>query len=443
MKILYDISPILDGLENGSGRTGIYFCAYHILNEMLARNDMEFAFYSNMTGMRNYGRAMREVFHVPGICLINESRFLVQCSKWWAEVNRRRVFYKRNGKRFRNYFLRIVELMIEGTAGIYEAAAGDPKLVEGFDVYFSPSQQAPKYILKKDSIKKVILLHDTIGFLYPEYFPGMNHWWQGHWAKDLIKGMNNKELFLANSENTKKDFLALKKEIMPQRIKVVYHACSKQFRPCHGKEGMLRVRRKYGIPVDKKYVFSLCTIEPRKNLIRIVKTFVEFVKKNQADDLILVLGGGSWNSFIREFEDKAGRIEGFSDIVYRIGYVDDEDLPLLYSGAFFFVYTSQYEGFGVPPLEAMKCGCPVIASNNSSLPEVMGDAGILIDWDSDEQHMEAYEKYYFDEECRRRQSEKSLLRAEFFSWEKSVDAMIDEMKKELHTNSHKERDGKE
>ena len=68
-------------------------------------------------------------------------------------------------------------------------------------------------------------------------------------------------------------------------------------------------------------------------------------------------------------------------------YIDDEDLAPLYSGAEWFVFTSQYEGFGLPPLEAMACGCPVIASNNSSLPEVVGDAGIMIDWDSDEQHI--------------------------------------------------------
>ena len=96
----------------------------------------------------------------------------------------------------------------------------------------------------------------------------------------------------------------------------------------------------------------------------------------------------------------------------------------MYSGAEWFTYTSQYEGFGLPPLEAMSCGCPVITSNNSSLPEVVGDAGIMIDWDSDEQHIEAYEKYYFNRELRAEFAQKGLERAKQFSWEKCVDVMV-------------------
>ena len=110
------------------------------------------------------------------------------------------------------------------------------------------------------------------------------------------------------------------------------------------------------------------------------------------------------------------------------GYVDDDDLPILYSNAEWFVFTTQYEGFGLPPLEAMQCGCPVITSNNSSLPEVIGDAGIMIDWDSDEQHVEAYEKYYFKEELRKENSRKGLERAKLFSWKKTVDEMVEVMK---------------
>ena len=87
-------------------------------------------------------------------------------------------------------------------------------------------------------------------------------------------------------------------------------------------------------------------------------------------------------------------------------YTDDEDMEVLYSNAEWFVYTSQYEGFGMPPLETMACGTAVITSNNSSLPEVVGDAGIMIDWDSDEQHIKAYEKYYFDLDFRNTMAQK-------------------------------------
>ena len=110
-----------------------------------------------------------------------------------------------------------------------------------------------------------------------------------------------------------------------------------------------------------------------------------------------------------------------------VGFEYDVDLAALYSGAEWFVYTSQYEGFGMPPFEAMKCGCPVITSNNSSLPEVIGDAGIMIDWDSDEQHIAAYENYYNDKNLRDEMRKKGLARVKNFSWDKTADLIIKEM----------------
>ena len=120
-----------------------------------------------------------------------------------------------------------------------------------------------------------------------------------------------------------------------------------------------------------------------------------------------------------------------TSLIIKAGYIDDEDLSILYSNAEWFVYTSQYEGFGLPPLEAMQCGCPVITSNNSSLPEVVGDAGLMIDWDSDEQHIEAYEKYYFNKVLRQENSLKGIERAKLFSWEKTVDLMVEQMRKAI------------
>ena len=121
--------------------------------------------------------------------------------------------------------------------------------------------------------------------------------------------------------------------------------------------------------------------------------------------------------------------ENIKSKILKIGYVDDSDQAALYSGALFFVYTSQYEGFGLPPLEAMSCGTPIITSNNSSLPEVVGQAAIMIDYDDDEAHIKAYESYYYNENLRQENSKKGLERAKLFSWKKCADIMITEMKK--------------
>ena len=187
--------------------------------------------------------------------------------------------------------------------------------------------------------------------------------------------------------------------------------------------------KKYNLPQDKKYIFSLCTLEPRKNLIRAVKCFIEFINKNNIDDLVFILGGGSWKGFIKQLEQEVPEFDKYRDKIIKAGYIDDEDLSPLYSGAEWFVYTSQYEGFGLPPLEAMSCGCPVITSNNSSLPEVVGDAGIMIDWDSDEQHIKAYENYYFNASLRKQNSQNGINRAKTFSWAKCVDLMSAQISK--------------
>lgn len=427
-KIIYDISSILEGMEEKTARTGIYFCAYNVLKILIQRNDVEVAFYISEPQWCYYEKKLQKMLNISDICVINSSKILTKFSKLWIDVYKKKIFYRENQKRIRAFLYRALGLVLRKITEIYELIIQNQKWdIGSFDFYFSPKRQAPLYILKNNKIKSVIVLHDVIAFIYPECFPKMN---QKHWIKRLVASMNNEELFLANSQNTKKDFLIYTEGIIPQRIKVAYHACSEYFVPCHDEEKLLFIKHKYEIPDNKKYVFSLCTIEPRKNLIRIVKTFVEFIKKHQIEDLILVLGGGHWEKFIREFNASVGKIQNFSDIVYRVGYIDDEDLPYLYSGSLFFIYTSQYEGFGVPPLEAMKCGCPVIASNNSSIPEVVGDAGILIKWDNDEQHIQAYEKYYFNEAYRLEQKKRGLSRAEMFTWKKTVDNMLDEMEKD-------------
>ena len=143
-----------------------------------------------------------------------------------------------------------------------------------------------------------------------------------------------------------------------------------------------------------------------------------FIKKNGINDLYLVLCGSGWDAFLPKLKKSMDYLGEFGKYIIKTGYADDEDVPVLYSGALWFVYTSQYEGFGLPPLEAMSCGCPVITSNNSSLPEVVGDAGIMIDYDSEEQHIEAFEKMYYDKSFRNSCIEKGLERAGKFSWDK-------------------------
>jgi glycosyltransferase involved in cell wall biosynthesis len=270
-------------------------------------------------------------------------------------------------------------------------------------------------------IQKYTILYDTIPVLLPQYHPDSK---SKSWFQVLVETLNGEDYYFAISDSARNDFLKFFPQIDANKCKTTLLACDEKFVHCNS-EQIAKTKVKYNIPSDKKYVFSLCTLEPRKNLIRAVKTFVEFISKNKIEDMVFVLGGGQWKMFIGALEKEVPNWEQYSDKILKIGYVDDEDLAPLYSGAEWFVYTSMYEGFGLPPLEAMSCGCPVITSNNSSLPEVVGNAGIMIDWDNDEQHIEAYEKYYFNPTLRKENSQKGLERAKQFSWEKCANEMVD------------------
>ena len=296
---------------------------------------------------------------------------------------------------------------------------------ESIDVFFSTLKTFPIEIKNQPNIQKYLFLYDAIPLLHHEYWEGQDI----NWFFDMFQAINKNDFYFADSLSTQKDFIKYNMNITKNNSMVVPLAASDNFYHEKDDKKIKKVCKKYNIPTDKKYVFSLCTLEPRKNLIRSVKTFIEFIKKNNIDDMVYVLGGAHWDKFIGKLEKEIQDFGNYKDKIIRAGYVADEDLAVLYSGAKWFVYTSQYEGFGLPPLEAMKCGCPVITSNNSSLPEVVGDAGIMIDYDSDEQHIAAYEKYYFDENYRKEMAKKGYERSKQFSWDKTVNIIINEINK--------------
>ena len=183
-------------------------------------------------------------------------------------------------------------------------------------------------------------------------------------------------------------------------------------------------RHQTNIPENASYIFSLCTLEPRKNLIFAVKAFAEFTALRQTENLYFVLGGASWKTFVPFLQREIGNLKDCKRFIILAGYVDDDDLAALYSDAFCFVYPSLYEGFGLPPLEAMQCGCPVIASDTSSLPEVIGDAGIMIDPRNEKSLVKAFTDLFDNPRLRRRLVQQSLRRARQFSWKTSADIIV-------------------
>ena len=411
--LLFDASVIAENLHSGRGRSGIYFTTYNILKNLIKSDAFDISLYCSTETDENFVNFVHDNFGEIPICLGNKySKLLKKLSVLDGELRAKK----------HNILKLLLNVFLRKPIKFIGKVSKTPK----FDIAFSTFRSFDKKIKAK---YKYILLHDTIPLLFPEYYPEMNtgKYWYTHLI-NYIKSKDTECKYFSNSVSTKNDFIRLL-DMNPDDITVTPLAAGDNFYPETDITKIAKICKKYNIPTDKKYVFSLCTLEPRKNLIRAVKTFIEFIKKNNIEDMVFVLGGAHWDEFIGKLESEIKDLGKYKDKIIRAGYIDDEDLAALYSGAEWFVYTSQYEGFGLPPLEAMQCGCPVITSNNSSLPEVVGNAAITIYWDSDEQHIAAYEKYYTDKKYRQKMADAGLKRSKEFSWKNTVDIIIDGINK--------------
>jgi len=253
------------------------------------------------------------------------------------------------------------------------------------------------------------MVYDLIAIQSPEYFT------QHHTQliKRVIRNIDKNNFVTTISKSTKDD-LCEYCGIESDRVFVTHLAASASFHPCSDQDLIARTRQQYGIP-DGPYALSLCTLEPRKNIDHLIRCFRRLAREQAIPDLNLVLvgtRGWKFGRIMAEIEDSTD----LGDRLITTGYVPDDDLAPLYSGAEMFVYPSLYEGFGLPPLEAMQCGVPVITSNTSSLPEVVGDAGRMVDPRDEDALCQAMLDIHRSQQLREALSGKSLAQAARFSW---------------------------
>jgi glycosyltransferase involved in cell wall biosynthesis len=258
-------------------------------------------------------------------------------------------------------------------------------------------------------IPTVLTVHDIIYYLFPAYHKKLNYWYL-NLAMPLF--CRRATAIIAVSEATKQD-LCVHYKIPPAKIHVIHEAPSRNLSPAT-EEKILAVRRKYKIP--QRYVLHVGTIEPRKNLSRLLSAFEKATAREKDLSLVLV-GGKGWLSadFYTHLAQSPAR-----EAVIMPGFIADDDLSALYSGAELTVMPSLYEGFGLPLLEAMSCGCPVAASNRSCLPEIGGSAAMYFDPENISEISETLVQLLQDKALRQELKSKSLNRAQEFSWHKAA-----------------------
>jgi glycosyltransferase involved in cell wall biosynthesis len=286
------------------------------------------------------------------------------------------------------------------------------------EIYHSPYYPFSEQVKRDRKVKKIITIHDLVPVLQPQFFQ--------HRKETLVhkalRSIDHETWVTCVSQSTKDDLCNFLPEFDPSRSFVTQLAASKIFYQCRDPAVVEGVRKKLNIP-DGPYVLSLATLEPRKNIAQTIRCFARVVKEEKINDLSLVLvGTKGW-----DFEDILNEMAVSPELQKKIilaGYVHDEDLAPLYSGATMFVYPSFYEGFGLPPLEAMQCGVPVITSNTSSLPEVVGQAGIMVKPEDGDALCQAMLNIYNSSDLRQKMTMSSLAQASQFSWSRCAEQTI-------------------
>lgn len=314
----------------------------------------------------------------------------------------------------------------------YEVSLVGPRLT--FRDHFLFHQQIKKYrldvFLHPDNTewlfcqeRSVVVVHDLIPWLFPDLVLSKDSFIR--WRQRVYLEMQRQALrrsakkILTVSESSRRDltqFLGIK----PELITVTYEGIETFFKPVPDQAYTDQVLRKYDLP--KEFIFYLGGLDERKNLLRLVRAFAKIAETQR---VFLVIAGRTDSPDLEgrnSFRDLKAEIEelGVSDLIVFPGFIEDEDLPAIYSRARIFVYPSCYEGFGLPPLEAMACGAPVIASNVASLPEVCGDAALLFDPQRTDDLVAVLNLMLENDGLREKYRRLGFEQAKKFSWEETA-----------------------
>ena len=272
---------------------------------------------------------------------------------------------------------------------------------------------APHYVLPPlVPCRSVVTIHDCIHLMFPQYLPSRLAF---DYARLSIRFASRRAVrVLTVSESSKRDILRFV-NIPPEKIDVIYNAYDERFGIEPKEEDVIRVRERFQL--HDEFVLYAGNVKPHKNLERLIEAF-HLVRNRGLDHLKLVLIGDDISRYAAL--RRAVHRHQLHQSVRFLGYLPEETLAVMYRLAAVFVFPSLYEGFGLPPLEAMASGTPVVTSSVSSLPEVAGDAALLVDPYDPGAIAEGIYQVLSDEQLRRQMRQRGLARARQFSWEKSV-----------------------
>jgi glycosyltransferase involved in cell wall biosynthesis len=276
----------------------------------------------------------------------------------------------------------------------------------GLDLLHSPDFIPPF----RRNCKSVITIHDLAFLLYPHFLTRESARYYGQ----IDQAWRKTDHIIAVSEATKQDSIKML-GVPEKKISVIHEAANPIYRQVPKDEARKVAKEKYKL--DKNFILFVSTIEPRKNLPGLLQAYRRLRDEYKRDEILVLAGSKGW--LWEEVYETVDKLNLNKSVAF-LGRVPSEDLVYLYNAANLFVHPSFYEGFGLPPLEAMTCGTPVIVSNTSSLPEVVGDAALMIDPHDIDGLTVAMWRVLTEEELRQDLVQKGLKRAQIFSWQEAA-----------------------
>lgn len=430
MKVLYDINVLGKGHHNLHYRTGIHRVAENIALGLATSRDCDLYFCVSSPGdvfnqAIDYLNENLNLRQIPLMSLTREKNFHEKLTGRISKIieQPQLVFELKTFLKAFKIIHRNLNYANKSTNKRIKIA--NLQNLSEIDIYHSPFHPFPDPIRASTSVKKIITIHDLIPIMHPKYF----EFRRPSAVEKIINGLQPDDWIICVSESTKNDLCNLKNNVDPSRIFVIHLAASEIFYPLTDTKEIQSVKKIFNIP-DVPYILSLNTLEPRKNIAHTIRSFAKLVEQENIKDLCLVITGRKGWKY-NDIFDELSKISSLKERIIFTGYVPNENLAALYSGALAFIFPSFYEGFGLPPLEAMQCGTPVITSNTSSLPEVVGNAGMMIPPEDGDALCQSILKIYQNSSLQKSMSEKSIEQARKFSWRKSITETIQAYKTAL------------
>ncbi|GAB4526568.1 MAG: glycosyltransferase family 1 protein [Pleurocapsa sp.] len=427
VKVAYDITILGKYFNSPDPKTGIYRFTEELMFAMLQHNQIDFSAVGicgdnlilSSSSCGKYAKKRSDLQFFDGCPDRTSFNLLSKLYQQLASIYSNPDFQKIPKLHPQSVLVRgifkIINYSYANKIKIYDNFAS-----QKFDVFHSPYYRLPSLCITQNT-PRIITIHDLIPVTAREF---VDRNMTAYFESILNSIDYNRDWVTCVSEYTRQQFCEYT-GMEQDRTFVTHLAADSCFFPVKDKSIIKQVKQKYRIPDSPYFVCLASQLEPRKNIPHLIQCFAKLIsQQNNLNDINLVLIGSQ-----RFYQNKLAKVakilQRYQERIIFTGYVEDEDLNALYSGATAFIFPSLQEGFGLPILEAMQCNVPVIASNVTSLPEVAGDAAILVDPQDKDELCQAMLTILNNESLRQELITKGSTRAKSFSWSKCAKQTIE------------------